>query len=213
MASYSSQTHNTQKPRRRGFEPDFIPLSTSYREQMSQQPHPNVTLRPHQTATSAPAPAPVPEPEPEPSPTTTPCPICYEPISGNSTNFVRLKCTHVFCFDCINTSLKTNNTCPCCRDPIEPTKRNNPNLITMNDGVEFIKNTMADINWSNHADTLVHFMNDMTDMNEKRTFAIQFMKHNMRIMAMELVSSLVEYQNDDTDDDDEDDDDDYEEEE
>lgn len=39
------------------------------------------------------------------------CPICMEKVQEQRT----LPCGHVFCKDCINTWLVSNNSCPVCR--------------------------------------------------------------------------------------------------
>ena len=102
------------------------------------------------------------------------CPVCLEEIDETKPNFVRLKCKHAFCFECINTSLKTNNTCPCCRDKIEPTKRKNPKTLTIEEGIEIVKDVMDDFNWSLHLDTFLHFQEPNLTQSE---------------MKMELLSS------------------------
>jgi len=56
------------------------------------------------------------------------CCICLDIIKEN--NNVKTSCNHIFCFSCLLEHLKTKNTCPCCRIPIEPV-RNNNNLIQM----------------------------------------------------------------------------------
>ena len=39
------------------------------------------------------------------------CPVCYDTIN----NSVTLSCNHSFCYECINTCLKTDKRCPICR--------------------------------------------------------------------------------------------------
>ena len=58
-----------------------------------------------------------PEPEPEPEPNVYVCPVCME-VPG-TTNVAITACGHKFCMPCLLSSLKTRNTCPMCRSPIE----------------------------------------------------------------------------------------------
>lgn len=41
------------------------------------------------------------------------CGICYEICNNN--NIIWLICTHIFCINCINRSLRIKNECPICR--------------------------------------------------------------------------------------------------
>ena len=124
------------------------------------------------------------------------CPVCLEEIDETKPNFVRLNCNHTFCFDCINTSLKTNNTCPCCRDKIEPTKRKNPKTLTIDEGIEIVKDVMDDFNWSLHLDTFPHFQEPNLTQNEMKMELLRFMKQTMRLQSMHVVQSIIEEQND-----------------
>jgi len=45
------------------------------------------------------------------------CPVCME-VPG-TTNVAITACGHKFCMSCLLSSLKTRNTCPTCRSPIE----------------------------------------------------------------------------------------------
>ena len=124
------------------------------------------------------------------------CPVCLEEIDETKPNFVRLKCKHAFCFDCINTSLKTNNTCPCCRDEIEPTKRKNPKELTIEEGIEIVKDVMDDFNWSLHLDTFLHFQEPDLSQREMKMELLRFMKQTMRLQSTHVVQSIIEHQND-----------------
>ena len=124
------------------------------------------------------------------------CPICFEEIDETKPNFVRLNCNHTFCFDCINTSLKSNNTCPCCRDEIEPTKRKNPKALTIEDGIEIVKDVMDEFNWSLHLDTFLHFQEPDLSQSEMKMELLRFMKQTMRLQSMHVVQSIIEEQND-----------------
>ena len=124
------------------------------------------------------------------------CPVCFEDIDETKPNFVRLKCNHAFCFECINTSLKSNNTCPCCRDEIEPTKRKNPKELTIEEGIEIVKDVMDDFNWSLHLDTFLHFQEPNLTQSEMKMELLRFMKQTMRLQSMHVVQSIIEEQND-----------------
>ena len=54
------------------------------------------------------------------------CCICLSTIKENDN--VKTSCNHTFCFTCLLEHLKIKNTCPCCRTPIEPIRKNK-NLI------------------------------------------------------------------------------------
>ena len=124
------------------------------------------------------------------------CPVCLEEIDETKPNFVRLKCKHAFCFDCINTSLKSNNTCPCCRDEIEPTKRKNPKELTIEEGIEIVKDVMDDFNWSLHLDTFLYFTEPDMSHDEMKTKLLRFMKQTMRLQSMSVIQAIIEEQND-----------------
>lgn len=44
------------------------------------------------------------------------CPVCYENIEAEKVHMTQ--CDHKFCYDCISHALKTNNTCPLCREEV-----------------------------------------------------------------------------------------------
>ena len=47
----------------------------------------------------------------------TMCLICHENYKDGDL-IVRLHCNHIFCKNCLFTWLKSNKTCPCCRDDV-----------------------------------------------------------------------------------------------
>jgi len=44
------------------------------------------------------------------------CPVCYEDIDAEKVHMTQ--CEHKFCYDCISHALKTNHTCPLCREEV-----------------------------------------------------------------------------------------------
>lgn len=64
------------------------------------------------------------------------CCICLDTIKEN--NNVKTSCNHIFCFSCLLEHLKTKNTCPCCRIPIEPVRNNNSKQLTMRDASNLV---------------------------------------------------------------------------
>ncbi|GAX80347.1 hypothetical protein CEUSTIGMA_g7786.t1 [Chlamydomonas eustigma] len=65
----------------------------------------------------------------------TSCPICQEYVSVG----IRLKCSHLFCDDCISQWLEKNRTCPMCRVEIE----NAGQLCSNNNGICTATSVMA----------------------------------------------------------------------
>ena len=66
------------------------------------------------------------------------CCICLDTIKEN--NNVKTSCNHIFCFSCLLEHLKTKNTCPCCRIPIEPVRNNNDLIqITMREASNLVR--------------------------------------------------------------------------
>lgn len=120
------------------------------------------------------------------------CPICLEKINEKS-NFVRTKCGHSFCFDCLNSSLKTNNTCPLCRQDIETEKRENLKKIDMEQGLEVLKIELDEFGLSDHVDMVVDFMPPTP--SQQKSFIAREMRSMMRIYSRKLLSAFIEYQN------------------
>ncbi len=120
------------------------------------------------------------------------CPICLEKINEKS-NFVRTKCGHSFCFDCLNSSLKTNNTCPLCREDIETEKRENLKKIDMEQGLEVLKIELDEFGLSDHVDTAIDFM--PTSGNNQKSFLAREMRSMMRLYSRKLLTAFIEYQN------------------
>jgi hypothetical protein len=55
------------------------------------------------------------------APETRECSICYETLDPRR-NMCVTPCGHDFCFVCIMTSLAWRTSCPCCREPLMPTR-------------------------------------------------------------------------------------------
>ena len=55
------------------------------------------------------------------APGTRECSICYETLDPRR-NMCVTPCGHDFCFVCIMTSLAWRTSCPCCREPLVPTR-------------------------------------------------------------------------------------------
>jgi len=47
------------------------------------------------------------------------CPICLESFIESKNQIRKLKCSHLYCDDCINQWLKKNKRCPCCQIDLE----------------------------------------------------------------------------------------------
>lgn len=120
------------------------------------------------------------------------CPICLETINEAS-NFVRTKCGHSFCFDCLNSSLKTNHTCPLCREDIEHEKREQLKKIDMDQGVEVLKIELDDFALSEHIDMAVDFMPDTP--RQQKSFMAREMRTMMRLYSRKLLKAFIDYQN------------------
>ncbi len=64
------------------------------------------------------------------------CSICYESVTG--IDMVKLNCSHNFCWDCINGSLKARNThCALCRRKIETLSVKNPDIFNKMNEINF----------------------------------------------------------------------------
>lgn len=70
------------------------------------------------------------------------CAVCLE-IPGN-TNVSITACGHMFCTTCLLKSLKTKNTCPCCRAEIEPA-RESIDPITVSVASDIIREAERDM--------------------------------------------------------------------
>ena len=51
------------------------------------------------------------------------CPVCYEELNDN--NSTTFGCNHIFCLDCVNKVIDSNNKCPVCRAGITEYYHNN----------------------------------------------------------------------------------------
>lgn len=122
------------------------------------------------------------------------CPICFDTIDQSKPNFVKTKCGHSFCFECLNTSLKENNKCPCCREDIEKEKRKNPQILDMENGVELIKQEILDFDFASHVETAVEFYDEDTGVSQTE-FMTRNMMQMVRMFSRQLLVSMIQYQN------------------
>lgn len=120
------------------------------------------------------------------------CPICLEKIN-KKTNFVRTKCGHSFCFDCLNSSLMSNNKCPLCREDIEHEKREQLKKIDMDQGMEVLKIELEEFGLSDHVDMVVDFMPDTP--RQQKSFMTREMRTALRLYSRKLLKAFIDYQN------------------
>ena len=122
------------------------------------------------------------------------CPICFDEIDQSRPNYAKTKCGHSFCFECLNTSLKESNKCPCCRDNIEAEKRKNPQILDIENGVELIKQEMLDFDFASHIETTMDFLEDNSATNQKE-FMTRNMMQMVRMFSRQFLISMIQYQN------------------
>jgi hypothetical protein len=124
------------------------------------------------------------------------CCICLDTIK--ETNNVKTICNHNFCFSCLLEHLKTKNTCPCCRVPIESIRKNNDlkqitmleasNLIALNieQSEMYIKHKIDKI--KNHL-VFSLFMNDTNTINVDTAFQREL----LTITNSEIFNKTIKY--------------------
>ena len=124
------------------------------------------------------------------------CCICLDTIK--ETNNVKTSCNHTFCFSCLLEHLKTKNTCPCCRVPIESIRKNNDlkqitmleayNLIALNieQSEMYIKHKIDKI--KNHL-VFSLFMNDTNTTNVDTPFQREL----LTITNSEIFNKTIKY--------------------
>ena len=124
------------------------------------------------------------------------CCICLDAIK--ETNNVKTSCNHNFCFSCLLEHLKTKNTCPCCRVPIESIRKNNDliqitmleasNLIALNieQSEMYIKHKIDKI--KNHL-VFSLFMNDTNTTNVDTAFQREL----LTITNSEIFNKTIKY--------------------
>ena len=124
------------------------------------------------------------------------CCICLDTIK--ETNNVKTSCNHNFCFSCLLEHLKTKNTCPCCRVPLESVRKNNDliqitmleasNLIALNieQSEMYIKHKIDKI--KNHL-VFSLFMNDTNTSNVNTAFQTEL----LAITNSEIFNKTIKY--------------------
>lgn len=134
-------------------------------------------------------PQPQSQPQPHPQAQEKQCPICMEDISPESKNYCITPCGHEFCFSCLNTSLITNNTCPCCRHPLEKEQREKSNKINEVTGIELIKEAMNEF-------PLMDYIRPMDAFQEPDATPEQrcsYLQSNINMMLRAYSLNLMEY--------------------
>ena len=111
------------------------------------------------------------------------CAICMEELD-NGKNFAKTNCGHSFCLSCLVKALKNNNTCPMCRTNIEEEKPQNPNIISLDECVELIKDEMDMFPYREHLDAITMFDNPVSSL-----------KSMLRVFGLGLSKSIIAYQN------------------
>ena len=124
------------------------------------------------------------------------CCICLDTIK--ELNNVKTSCNHNFCFSCLLEHLKTKNTCPCCRVPIESVRKNNDliqitmleasNLIGLNieQSEMYIKHKIDKI--KNHL-VFSLFMNNTNTTNVNTAFQTEL----LAITNSEIFNKTIKY--------------------
>jgi hypothetical protein len=111
------------------------------------------------------------------------CAICMEELDSTK-NFAKTNCGHSFCLTCLMRSLKNNNTCPLCRTNIEEEKPTNPNVVTLDECVDLIKDELDMFPYRDHVDAITMFDNPISSL-----------KNTLRVFALGLSKSIIYYQN------------------
>tara|TARA_B110000046_G_C12887629_1_gene352900 strand:+ start:354 stop:929 length:576 start_codon:yes stop_codon:yes gene_type:complete len=111
------------------------------------------------------------------------CAICMEELDSTK-NFAKTNCGHSFCLTCLMRSLKNNNTCPMCRTNIEEEKPMNPNIATLDECVDLIKDELDMFPFRDHVDAITMFDNPISSL-----------KNTLRVFALGLSKSIIFYQN------------------
>ena len=145
------------------------------------------------------------------------CPICMEDISPESKNYCITPCGHEFCFSCLNTSLITNNTCPCCRHPLEKEQRQKSNKINEATAIDLIKEAMNEFPMMDYIRPMDAFQEPDATPEQRcsylqsnlnmmvRAYSLNLMEYvrNYQELGEELFNGGDEYEDDDEYDDDE----------
>jgi hypothetical protein len=176
----TTKTQHTQHTHTESHTPNQAPkLSHAIMEQLESLPKTTPQSQPQSH----------PHPHPHTENQEKQCPICMEDISPQSKNYSITPCGHEFCFSCLNTSLITNNTCPCCRHPLEKEKREKSNKINEATGIELIKEAMNEFPMMDYIRPMDAFQEpDATP--EQRCFYLQ---SNLNMMMRAYSLNLMEY--------------------
>ena len=115
------------------------------------------------------------------------CPICMDDISPQTKNYVITPCGHEFCFSCLNTSLVSNNTCPCCRHPLEKEQREKSNKINDTTGIELIKEAMSEFPLMDYIRTMDAFQEHDATPEQRCSYLQSNINMMMRAYSMTLM--------------------------
>ena len=120
------------------------------------------------------------------------CAICMEELDSVK-NFAKTSCGHSFCLSCLVKSLKNNNTCPMCRTNIEEKKPENPNVITLEDCVDLIKEEMEMFPYMEHLDAITMFDNPVSSLKSMlRVFGLGLSKNIIAFQTEELEEEIYD---------------------
>jgi hypothetical protein len=120
------------------------------------------------------------------------CAICMEELDSVK-NFAKTNCGHSFCLSCLVKSLKNNNTCPMCRTNIEEKKPENPNVITLEDCVDLIKEEMEMFPYREHLDAITMFDNPVSSLKSMlRVFGLGLSKNIIAFQTEELEEEIYD---------------------
>ena len=117
------------------------------------------------------------------------CPICMDDISPQTKNYAITPCGHEFCFSCLNTSLISNNTCPCCRHPLEKEKREKSNKINDTTSIELIKEAMSEFPLMDYIRTMDAFQEHGAAPEQR----CSYLQSNINMMLRAYSLNLMEY--------------------
>jgi len=110
------------------------------------------------------------------------CAICMDELDS-SKNFAKTNCEHSFCLTCLVKALKNNNTCPMCRANIEDEKPSNTKALSLEDGVDLIKDEMEMFNLQEHVEAITMFDTPGGSL-----------KNTLRLFGLGLIKSVIGFQ-------------------
>jgi hypothetical protein len=200
MASTQTQKNTTTKTQHTHADTQTSKLSHAIMEQLESLPKTTPQSSPH----------------PHTQAQEKQCPICMEDISPQSKNYSITPCGHEFCFSCLNTSLITNNTCPCCRHPLEKEQRQKSNKINEATAIELIKEAMNEFPMMDYIRPMDAFQEPDATPEQRcsylqsnlnmmmRAYSLNLMEYvrNYQELGEELFNGGDEYEDDDEDDED-----------